>query len=199
MKKLLTQKTLYFFTKIQTMLRLTIQLPKILKRTRISSYNFIRKPKLPGTTPQRPPIPVRNPSLRLPCTLWQAALQTGPISHKGLLLHRCSRIPGRRWKCLGKCPGTEQSKKAGSKMPTSGTKFPLLWQAGKGKGTLVFDHMARWWERRRECVGWCWRGEGEMPQGVTSGWGESRVSGSRNLSWDMRVRHWHPPLPSCVP
>lgn len=41
--------------------------PKDFKGTRISSYNFIRNPKLPGTTPQHPPIPVRNPLLRLPC------------------------------------------------------------------------------------------------------------------------------------
>lgn len=46
------------------------RVPKDFKRTRNSSFNFIRKPKLPGTTPQHPPI-CGNSLVITSIPLWQ--------------------------------------------------------------------------------------------------------------------------------
>lgn len=157
-----SQVSIWLFTKIQTVLRLTTKFPRILREAEIhlsillGNQNFLAQS-------HNIHLSVGTPLLLLPFPCGKR-LQSSQNSHKGSLLHRTCGIPGCRWKTEDWLPWKMSRhravKPAGSKSPTRSSKFPLLRQEGKGKRTLVFDHIAQWWEGRRECVGRWWRGEG---------------------------------------
>lgn len=189
---------IWLFTKIQTVLRLTIKFPRILREPEIhlsillGNQNFLAQP-------HNIHLSVGTPLLLLPFPCGKR-LQTSQISHKGSLFHRTCGIPGRRWKwglAALENVQAQSSKKSRQQVTYQKLKIPSSKASRKREGDSCFwPHSSVMGRQKRMCgmmmERWGWNTTGNF---LVRG---SLVSGFKNLSRDMWVWYQRPTQPSRV-
>lgn len=135
-----SQVSIWLFTKIQTVLQLTIKFPRILWEAEIhlsillGNQNFLAQP-------HNIHLSVGTPLLLLPSPCGKRLQTCSQISHKGSLLHHTCGIPGRRWKqglTALENVQAQSSKNSRQQVTYQKLKIPFFKARGKREGDSCF-------------------------------------------------------------